>query len=151
MDRNWDKYELKLKVSRDKYHDICRNVDYCMKEDYKKIGVDVFAQIERMYKITPATLKEEVTPHTLRIRDFTLFMLVNYSKLSLDEIVDKFVNIRIEDLECMKDDKILYIKYEKQIYSFFRFYIDEYLDTIYKVLARIEEMTINHLGPSEFY
>lgn len=75
------------------------------------------------------------------------FMLVHYSKLSLEEIENEnekeFINITNEDLEFIKNDKISYIKYEEQVNMFFDSYKDEYLSTMCKVLAHIEEKTIN--------
>ncbi|MEA3512677.1 MAG: hypothetical protein U9R37_03655 [Campylobacterota bacterium] len=135
-----DYNDLKLKVTQDKFDDICRNIYQYMKNDCSKQNIDIFYYIEMMYKIKSDVLKDEPSSKIVDIRNFTLYLLVKYSNVSSEEIAKDFVNITIEDLKCIENDKILDIKYEVQVKIFLDNFKEDYLDFMYLYLKECEEL-----------
>lgn len=133
-------YKFKSKENQDKWDDILKNVYHYMKLDFTKNGVNVYSQIRRMYNITPARLKKDGSDAIKNIRNFTLYMLVHFSKQDLKEIANEFVDVTIKDLEMIKNDKTLDLKYDEEIKMFLDYYKEDYLSNTYQCMAASEEM-----------
>jgi|GEM_PF-6505818 len=143
MQISYDNYSFKLKVTQNQWDAVCRNVYTYMKYDCSNQGVDVFKYIEKMYKITPKSLKIDESKQLSEVRSLTIYLLANYSFLSLQDISNDFKNITIDDLKCMKNDKILDIKYEEQTKIFFDYFKEDYLEFIYQYMAKCEDLSMS--------
>jgi len=145
----YSNYEIKLKENQDKWNDECENVYNSMKQYYKKRGTNVLSIIRKMYRITPARLKMDNSLEISETRNFTLYMLVNYSGKTIEDISNDFSNITEKDLEYMMDNKILEIKYEDKIRNFFDYLKDGYLSNIYQHIAFADDVSFDKIIQSK--
>ncbi len=134
---------IKLKATQDKYDDICKNVFQYMKNDCRKQIPDVLVYIKKMFNITLDELQTENTPWVLEAKDFTIYLMVNYSSISFEKIISYFIDFKIEDLEFIENDKILEKKYKEKIRNFLIYFRDDYLDMIYIHLVKCEKLSLD--------
>ena len=109
---------FKLQTTQNQWEEFCRNIYVYMKQDCSSYGVDILKYISQIYNVS---IKELIDDKN----EFILYMMVNYSALKIEDIVLQFSDTTLEDLNCLKDDKILEKKYEAQIKIFFDQFKDE--------------------------
>ena len=143
----YSNYEIKLKENQDKWNDECENVYNSMKQYYKKRGTNVLSIIRKMYRITPARLKMDNSLEISEIRNFALYMMVNYSGKTIEDISNDFLNITIKDLEYMLDNEMLEVRYEDKIQRFFDYSKDGYLSNIYQHIAFLDDVKFDDFIP----
>ena len=139
----YSNYKFKIKENQEKWNEECSNVYANMKQYYKKRGMNVLSVIRKIYRITPARLKIDNSLEIAEIRNFALYMMVNYSGKTIEDISNDFSNITIKDLEYMLDNDILEIKYEDKIKRFFDYYKEGYLSNIYQHIAFHEDIDLD--------
>ena len=131
------KQNFKLQTTQNQWEEFCRNIYVYMKQDCSSYGVDVLKYISQIYNVSI----KELIDDTYKLREFILYMMVNYSALKMEDIVLQFQNTTLEDLNCLKDDKILEKKYEAQIKIFFDQFKDEYMQFIFDYMLKCEELS----------
>jgi len=128
---------FKLKITQNQWEEFCRNIYDYMKQDCLNCKVDVLKYISQIYNISI----KELIDNNYNLREFVLYMMVNYSVLKIEDIVLQFQGITLEDLNCLKDDKILEKKYDTQIKIFFDQFKDEYMQFIFDYMLKCEELS----------
>ena len=128
------KQNFKLQTTQNQWEEFCRNIYKHMKQDYLNCKVDVLKYISQIYNVS---IKELIDDKN----EFILYMMVNYSALKMEDIVLQFQNTTLEDLNCLKDDKILEKKYEAQIKIFFDQFKDEYMQFIFDYMLKCEDLS----------
>jgi len=131
---------FKLQITQKQWEEFCRNIYEHMKQDCSSCGVDVLKYISKIYKLSIKELIYDKN-NTNNIREFVLYMMVNYSALKIEDIVLQFQDTTLEDLNCLKDDKILEKKYETQIKIFFDQFKDEYMQFIFDYMLKCEDLS----------
>ncbi|MEA2018179.1 MAG: hypothetical protein U9N59_07000 [Campylobacterota bacterium] len=145
-DKIINKSDFKLKVTLDRYNDICRDVYQYMESDFKHQDIDIFYYIEKIYKVSKATIEQDESSQMAYIRELTLYLLVNYSKTTPEDIVNSFSNITIADLSYYENDEILSDKYWEETKRILNDYKIDYLNFIEEYLHKIENLEL-----SEFF
>ena len=134
--------QITSQQTQNKWDKICNDVYHHMKEDFKKTKQlqSILSDIRKLYKITPARLKKDTSKETQDIRLFTLYLLVNYSLATFEQIVEQFDGITIKTLEDIQNDTTLDTKYKTQIKEFLDISKDGFLSNIYQNLAFYDDI-----------
>ena len=134
------KKNFKLQITQNQWEIFCRNIYEYMKYDCSSCGVDVLKYISQIYNMSIKELIDNKND-TNNIKEFVLYMMVNYSALSTEDIALQFEGIALEDLNCFKNDKILEKKYKTQIKIFFDQFKYEYMEFIFDYMFKCEDLT----------
>ena len=128
---------FKLQITQNQWEEFCRNIYEHMKYDCLNCKVDVLKYISQIYNMSI----KELIDDNYNLREFVLYMMVNYSALKIEDIVLQFQDTTLEDLNCLQDDKILEKKYETQIKIFFDQFKDEYIQFIFNYMLKCEDLS----------
>ena len=131
---------FKIQTTQNQWEEFCRNIYEHMKYDCLNCKVDVLKYISQIYNMSIKELIDN-KHNTNNLREFVLYMMVNYSTLKIEDIVLQFQDTTLEDLNCLKDDKILEKKYETQIKIFFDQFKDEYMQFIFDYMLKCEDLS----------
>ena len=131
---------FKLQTTKNQWEEFCRNIYEHMKQDCLNCKVDVLKYINQIYNMSIKELIDNKND-TNNIREFVLYMMVNYSALKIEDIASEFESITLEDLNYLKNDKILEKKYETQIKIFFDQFKDKYMQFIFDYMLKCEDLS----------
>jgi len=131
---------FKLQTTKNQWEEFCRNVYQHIRQDCLNCKVDVLKHISQIYNMSIKELIDD-RDDNYYLREFVLYMMVNYSALKIEDIVLQFSDTTLEGLNCLKDDKILEKKYEAQIKIFFDQFKDEYMQFIFDCMLKCEDLS----------
>jgi len=135
-------YKFKKQENIDKRDDVFNNTFELMKKYYKEQKLSVLSTIRKQYKITPARLKQGNSQETQNIREFTLYMMVFYSRDSLEKIANEFDNITLKDLSLIQTNQSLHQKYDQQVRKFLEYYKEGWISNQIQTTAFSEEFSM---------
>ena len=103
----FENYKFKSDHNKAKWDFIKTNLEELTKEECRKYSslLNVSISIKRLFNKTPITIKTSFKQEDLYYREFALFILVNYSNASFEQISQEF-NIDIHQLEFNKHKEI---------------------------------------------
>ena len=107
LHRSLESHTLKSDFSKTEWDVIKRNLEDLTKEAYRQNHgfLHVLITIKRLFHKTPIILKRSYKKGDVYYREFALFILVNYSNASFEQISQEF-NIDIHQLEFNKHKEI---------------------------------------------
>lgn len=118
-------YKIKDKELENELNEKCKNIIQHIKQSYKPSFDGLLSRFKKVFKITPVTLKENKTQKAKELHELALYMLVTHTDDM--ELIAKEMNTDIKELEAIKQDDSLELKYEKQLNSFYKTMEDEYI------------------------
>ena len=88
----FENYKFKSDHNKAKWDFIKTNLEELTKEECRKSSslLNVLISIKRLFNKTPITVKTSFKQEDLYYREFALFILVNYSNVSFEEIAQEF-------------------------------------------------------------
>jgi len=121
---------------------ICKNIYKNMKIYYKHNihSSRILSLIRKKYKITPARLRTDKSKSISVILDYTLYLLLEYSTASFQNIINEFENINLKKLQAIQDNKMLFIRYRQDEIIFLNNFKDDYLSDKYQSLVIQEQI-----------
>lgn len=112
-------YEFKTDATKKKWKHFMDNIDERMRLAYKgRNSITVLINFKKCFNITPYTLRHSKKIEHTDLRKFALYLLVHYSKETLDDIANDF-NTSIDELQSIKSNQDLDLEYEEKIKIFF--------------------------------
>ena len=116
-----ENYEFKSDHNKAKWDFIKTNLEELTKEECRKYSslLNVLISIKRLFNKTPITVKTSFKQEDLYYREFALFILVNYSNVSFEEIAQEF-SVEMYQLENYKNKGHYEEKYDKELKSYFK-------------------------------
>lgn len=112
-------YEFKTEATKKKWKDFLDNIDEEMKLSYKRrSSLSILINFKRSFNITPYTLRHSQKNEHADHRKFALYLLVHYSKDTLDDIANDF-NTSIDEIQSVKSNEDLHAEYVEKIKMFF--------------------------------
>lgn len=113
-------YEFKTEASMQQWKDLLANIDEEIRLSYRNriSTLLILINFKKCFNITPYSLRNSDKLEHVEHRKFALYLLVNYSKETLDDIANDF-NASIDELQCIKSKQNLHLEYEEKIRIFF--------------------------------
>jgi len=137
-------YKFKKTEFQDKWDDFKNNIDKTIRFIYKDksdIG-PILSLYRKVYKITPASIKNNFDDKYKNDREFLIFVLLSYTSICESTISSEF-DIKPKDLELLKQKyNQISEEYEEKISKLFEPLKDGYISNKYQQLAFQEEINI---------
>jgi hypothetical protein len=138
--------KLKKQSSIDQWEDFKSKFPENAFEYFRKNDklLSVLIHIKRCFNITPIKLKTSNDKDVIYFRELALFLLVNYSNASHEEIMKEF---KIKNSELKKYQNIEYFvnKYKKEIELYFKDKIDDFANNRFSQIHFLEDVDIDKL------
>lgn len=112
-------YQFKTDATKKEWKHFMDNIDERIRLAYKgRNSIAVLINFKKCFNITPYTLRHSKKVEHADLRKFALYLLVHYSKDTLDDIANDF-NTSIDELQSIKSNQDLHLEYEEKIKMFF--------------------------------
>lgn len=113
-------YEFKTEVSKLQWKEFLANIDEEIRLSYmgRISTLPILSNFKKCFNITPYSLRNSDKLEHVEHRRFALYLLVHYSKDTLEDIANDF-HTSIDELQSIKSNQDLYLEYEEKIKIFF--------------------------------
>lgn len=132
-------YEFQDKKRKKEYEAMMQNPIEAIKKRYKPSYQGVLSRIRKGFKVTPQAMIQNTTPKAKELREFALYMLTAYT--NEDEKICSEFEINTQELEKIKNDTTLEIKYEKEIKAYFSIGLDQEILNLHQTSCFADSMS----------
>lgn len=139
--------KLKKQSNIDKWEDFRSKLPENAFEYFRKNDklISVLIHIKSCFNITPIKLKTSNDKDVIYYKELTLFLLVNYSNASHEEIIQEF-KIKNSELENYKNTEYFINRYKKEIELYFKDKIDDFANNRFSQIHFWEDVDIDKLA-----
>ena len=120
MYKLFNDYVFKSEATKQQWKDFLENLDEEIRLSYmgRMSSLSILINFRRCFNITPYALKNSKSIEHADYRLFALYLLVHYSKDTLNDIADDF-NTSIDELQSIRSNQYLHLEYEVKIKTYF--------------------------------